>query len=40
VYSRIVFFVAFYLHFTLTCFVILVQRWSGDDAWWGSSWKL
>jgi len=29
-----------YFHFTLTCFVILVERWSGHDAWWGSSWKL
>jgi len=24
----------------LICFVILAERWSGHDAWWGSSWKL
>jgi len=40
VYSHILLLVAFYFYFTLTCFVILVERWSGHDAWWGSSWKL
>jgi len=37
VYSHILRFAAFYFHFTWTCFVILVERWSGHDAWWGSS---